>query len=1361
MPAEERELAASLARTNGRRRAPRRLAAKALIACFAMVASMVATAGTAHATYHPGEPAGMDPGTPPFVGSADPVPAPPGTFDPSKSELQTIYDADVAAGGTSYWFDRILARPYLNDSDPLMTRGRALYMYSTSERQLGFQAGGTGANGGGGYAYRQPPTTGAAQNLYTVAVSGATVTEDTSKQLQYPSYFSGVYNAGALNIAEKKFITDNDVAVTDLTLTNTGTTSTTTTLTASSPIATTPSADNSELTGTVAIRYALTTIFPRFSGDGFTASGNALTRTVTLAPNASISLKLQLGAIATEIPQSLTDYQRYRGYDPNTAWLTQMKEYNQFWVDTVPYVDLPDANVEKISYYRTWENRYNTFDGNIPGNDYQFPVDLEGALGYNNQISLTVPMRMNDLEYWRDPEYSYGSWLSQGEESACQAYHDNPGNTGNWNNTYEQWTSAQAWQSYLIHGGPTSVVNNLAEYSDCDLEGTLGKIDTNKNDLIEYSSGTLPGNDADSVAFKYYGTRPQDRTESSYWYAGAQAASQEYALVGNTAKSSQMSDIASGIKSALLNNLWASGPVTNTPTGTGTVATGPRVTGKIGNAVPLSGSSEYVSMPTGIVSGLSDFTISTWVNPGANTTWSRVFDIGTGTGTYMFLTVNAGSGPRFAITTGGSGAEQQLNATSQLPLNQWSLLTVTLSGTTGTLYVNGNPVSTNANMTLHPSNLGNTNQNWIGRSAFGDPYLNAKVDDFQIYDHALPATDVQALAGGQPGAGNVASYKFDEASGATATDSSGNGKNATIISSTKPTVTCPGGVFLQKDLTTGNLVCWKDQQNFTPFINGIPPDTAEYTQALRYYASSADFPIFPVYTADQADQAADIACAACSQGTNNFSNINATLQAMLYSSALRKYPSQYITPDMYRQLIEWLAWNEDINGNNQFPDNNEYFFNWNPTTQTLGRSGIHDDVLGSFNWMFFQDIAGLQSRLDNQVELYPIDMGYDHFTANNLSYHGSNLTIVWQKPGGTVYYPNAPMGYSLYIDGKRAFTVDDLAHVTWNSATGAVTVNDGSATQVSAHAAVPLKTATQVSLSDNARMVDSFQKAGVDISSTTGGVTNLAQGKTATASFTTTTPASQRTSPANAVDGFTISGLPVTSGSYVGTNPIWGDVGSPNAQDWLQVDLGKPTQINNVKLYFYSNKQFGSGGNTYREPSSYSVQYFDGTNWVDIPNQAHSPGTPQANYNEVDFAPVTAQQVRVLMTRQTGFAVGLKEVQVENVLDWQGFSGRVGDEPTVNSAPAGAAVPVSFGIGGDQGTSVLAGSPQFQPMYCGTDTPSGPAVSELRSAGLHYDPATKQYVYTWQTDKGWKGTCGQLDLKLSDGTTHSATFSFS
>lgn len=213
-------------------------------------------------------------------------------------------------------------------------------------------------------------------------------------------------------------------------------------------------------------------------------------------------------------------------------------------------------------------------------------------------------------------------------------------------------------------------------------------------------------------------------------------------------------------------------------------ATGPRVAGKNGGGVYLNGDGEYIAMPPGIVSTLHDFTVSAWVNPSQNTPWSRIFDFGTGTSDYMFLTLSAGGGPlRFAITTSGNGHEQRLTAPSTLPLNTWSLVTVTLSGTTGTLYVNGQPAVTNTSMTLNPSSLGVTTNDWIGHSQFpADPYLNGTVSDFNIYSYALSASQVAALASGQPGAGNVVDYKFDEASGATVLDSSGNGNNGTIIS---------------------------------------------------------------------------------------------------------------------------------------------------------------------------------------------------------------------------------------------------------------------------------------------------------------------------------------------------------------------------------------------------------------------------------------------------------------------------------------------------------------------------------------------------------------------------------------------------
>ena len=97
-----------------------------------------------------------------------------------------------------------------------------------------------------------------------------------------------------------------------------------------------------------------------------------------------------------------------------------------------------------------------------------------------------------------------------------------------------------------------------------------------------------------------------------------------------------------------------------------------------------------------------------------------------------------------------AGAEQTIVMANPTPLSvgAWHHLAVVLgpgSPYTGTLYVDKVAVGINSAMTLRPSDLGNSINNWIGRSQFGDPLFDGLIDDFRVYRRALTAAEIQAL----------------------------------------------------------------------------------------------------------------------------------------------------------------------------------------------------------------------------------------------------------------------------------------------------------------------------------------------------------------------------------------------------------------------------------------------------------------------------------------------------------------------------------------------------------------------------------------------------------------------------------------
>ncbi|MED4229108.1 family 43 glycosylhydrolase [Neobacillus cucumis] len=147
--------------------------------------------------------------------------------------------------------------------------------------------------------------------------------------------------------------------------------------------------------------------------------------------------------------------------------------------------------------------------------------------------------------------------------------------------------------------------------------------------------------------------------------------------------------------------------------------------------------SQYVQLPTGIMSTLDDFTISTWVYLDSKTgDWTRIFDFGTGANAgKIFLTEN------LYLDLVGKVAD----ATPSAPeVGEWTHIAISKTGTAYTIYVNGK-VGATGTSNKKPSDFGATAYNYIGKSNWADPYLDGKVSDFRIYNRGLSAEEIQQV----------------------------------------------------------------------------------------------------------------------------------------------------------------------------------------------------------------------------------------------------------------------------------------------------------------------------------------------------------------------------------------------------------------------------------------------------------------------------------------------------------------------------------------------------------------------------------------------------------------------------------------
>ena len=152
----------------------------------------------------------------------------------------------------------------------------------------------------------------------------------------------------------------------------------------------------------------------------------------------------------------------------------------------------------------------------------------------------------------------------------------------------------------------------------------------------------------------------------------------------------------------------------------------------------------FVQLPYQVASS-DELTIAFWVRwmGGNNGDGQRLFDFGYDDSHCLYLTPAEKNKMRLVLRNGNS---EQVLETARLG-STWRHVAVTFGTDTVRIYVNGAVVAASDNSSLFALRSSFSVLNYLGRSQQGNSIgLKGYLDDFRIYNYALPATTIASIA---------------------------------------------------------------------------------------------------------------------------------------------------------------------------------------------------------------------------------------------------------------------------------------------------------------------------------------------------------------------------------------------------------------------------------------------------------------------------------------------------------------------------------------------------------------------------------------------------------------------------------------
>lgn len=378
----------------------------------------------------------------------------------------------------------------------------------------------------------------------------------------------------------------------------------------------------------------------------------------------------------------------------------------------------------------------------------------------------------------------------------------------------------------------------------------------------------------------------------------------------------------------------------------------------------------------------------------------------------------------------------------------------------------------------------------------------------------------------------------------------------------------------------------RELMGYVPWYFNMIDNTDEYATAWKYLMDPEFFYAnYGPTVVERNDPLFLIAKNCCVWSGNSWPFATSqTLKAM--SNVITNYKIKEVSKDDYFKLFKTFTMTQRKNGKPYIAEG----------LHPDNGSWAGHDVQGhsehyyhsSYVDLVISDLIGLKAQANDTMLVNPlVPKEWDYFILEDVNYHGHSITIVWDRTGNKY---NQGKGFQLISDGvtiASASTIKELkVYLPYKK---------------------PMEQKAELVNYAVNNSKEYYPQAIASFPGISHPISKINDGQ-----FWYLTP----------------------------TTNQWSNVYSEEKQDWAGIDFGTEREIQKIIIYFVEDDD------KIKAPKLYSLEYWDGKKWKEIPKQIRQYGTPQARKgNSIAFNNLSTSKIRVSLVAEKGYSVGISELE--------------------------------------------------------------------------------------------------------------------